>query len=182
MQFRTILIFIALLLTVINVSANIGIGISPAKITDTIESGQEKEYTYTLYNTGDLNVTARLETDNLENIVKFEPEEIFLEPEPLPHRLPPVNGKQVKAIIKGPKVTSAKNISGNIVALVNPGFGGFITTGAVASKVILQVSPSKGIFASMTAKQKKGTAVVGVLAILIIINLFYIHKKYIRKQ
>lgn len=176
------IILILLLLSTNIVQASVGIGISPAKLTDTLYSKEEKEYSYTVYNTGNLNITAKLEADGeIKGYVKFYPTETSLLPEPEPHRLPPVNGKQIIAKIKAPRTRENKNLTGNIIVYVNPGFGGLITTGAVASKVELNIIPRNGEL-KLTKKHIIGIPLIGLVILLIIINTIYLRRKSMRKK
>ncbi|HLC86304.1 MAG TPA: hypothetical protein VJG30_03395 [Candidatus Nanoarchaeia archaeon] len=175
------IIFILLLLITNTVQASVGIGISPAKITDTLHSKEEKEHTYTVYNTGNLNITAKLEADGeIKDYIEFYPEETNLLPEPEPHRLPPVNGKQITMKIKTPKTKENITLKGNVIAYVNPGFGGLITTGAVASKVELTIIP-KDEELKLNKKHLVGIPLIGLVVLLVIINVRHLRKKIIRK-
>ncbi len=170
------LIFVLIIIFAKIAHASVGIGISPAKVVDIINGGTEKSYEYTVYNTGDMNVTAKLEaSDELKKYVKFSPVEVDLQPEPEPHRLPPVNGKKIIMILMAPK--RAVNITGSVVASVNPGFGGLITTGAVASRFILEVRPRDNYFNMLTRKQITGMTAVLVTLMLLAANIWYILKR-----
>ena len=114
---KIILIFI-LLLNISIVSASVGIGVSPAKLSDTIFTGDVKEYEYIVYNTGDINVTANIEVEgDLSDYADISDKSLFLLPEPEPHRLPPVNGKITKIKIHAPLLFKEKNYTSRLLSL-----------------------------------------------------------------
>ena len=169
MVMNKILLIVGMFLISISlVSASIGVGISPSKVSDQVVSKQEKNCTFTIYNTGDIPVLIKMSaSDELEGKVKFYPEELSIIPEPEPHRLPPVNGKDVIVTVKAPVSRDLKKITGHIVATAGaaPGssFGG---SGAVASRFELQISPPKHFWDYMTDKQ---IILVNLLILLVII-------------
>ncbi|HIH25192.1 hypothetical protein J4476_04340 [Candidatus Woesearchaeota archaeon] len=139
---KKLILIIIFLMNLSVVSASVGVGVSPAKLSDTIFTGEVKEYDYIIYNTGDINITAKISIEGeLSDYIDISEKEIFLLPEPEPHRLPPVNGKITKIRIKSPLLLHEKNYTSKVVASVNPGFGGLITTGAVASNIYITVKP-----------------------------------------
>ena len=154
------------------VSASIGVGISPSKVNDRIGSKEEKNYTFIIYNTGNTNVLIKMgSSDGIDGKAKFYPSELTLIPEPEPHRLPPVNGKEVIVTIKAPVTGSLKKFVGYVVATAGaaPGssFGG---SGAVASRFELEVTPAKYFWDYMSTLQ----IVLSILVILLIISIIII--------
>ncbi len=180
MVMNKILFIVGMFLVCISlVSASIGVGISPSKVLDQVVSKQEKNYTFTIYNTGDIPVLIKMSaSDELEGKVRFYPEELSLLPEPEPHRLPPVNGKDIIVTVKAPVSHDLKKITGHIVATAGaaPGssFGG---SGAVASRFELMIGPPKYFWDYMTDKQILLANLVILLIIIIFIARWIMKKK-----
>ena len=160
-----ITLIILLIVNISLVTASVGIGISPSKLVDSINSMKSKEYDYIIYNTGDINITAKMYTEGeLSDYITITPSELFLLPEPEPHRLPPVNGKMIKVKVRAPFAFDEKNYTSKIIASVSPGFGGVITTGAVASNIEITV-------------KKDFSIIFYIFIIILFIIIFYFTKK-----
>lgn len=178
----TIIIIGMLLLNLALVNASIGVGISPSKIFDVLESKERRNYTFIIYNTGNIDVKARMSlTDDIEKWdVKFYPEEFILKPEPEPHRLPPANGQTVTVSLKSP-VSKAKKFTGHVVASAGPSDGSsFGGSGAVASRIELEILPPKHFWDYWTKKQVITGSAVTTLVLLMLIGLFIMKKKGLR--
>ncbi len=176
---KIVILLVLFLLNLNIVYASIGVGISPSKIFDKIESKQEKNYTFIIYNTGDIPLNIKLSSsDGITGIAKFYPQEAILQPEPEPHRLPPVNGKTITVTIKAPVERATKTIVGHVVATAGsvPGssFGG---SGAVASRVELEISPPKHIWDYLTEKQVIMGSIGVLLLIILVVTTIVMRKK-----
>jgi len=168
---KTLIISIAIffLINLAIVSASIGIGVSPSKVYDKMQSKQEKNFTFSIYNTGDITLKAKMSaSEEMNNMVTFYPEEITIEPEPEPHRLPAVNGKNVIVTLKAPVTNKIRKITGHIVATAGSGGGStFGGSGAVASRFELEISPPTHFWEYWTRTQ----VTIGSIIIALVLGL-----------
>ncbi len=142
---KKILICTIFFLLFVNIAhADVGLGISPSKISLEIEEGKTKNIEVLIINTGDsaLNVSVKSEGQIID-FTNIKPDKIVIEPEPIPHYLPIKNWKIINVEIHPKK----KGIyTGTIIA--SDYKQGDLISGktTVASIVELKVTPKRKLF------------------------------------
>ncbi len=172
---KIILSSVFFLLSLYLASANVGVGVSPTKVSFEIESGKEYNLNLLVFNPGDsaLEITISAEGDIKDLIEKIEPASEIIQPEPKPTSLPIKNGQNFVITFKAPPVSNEKKYIGVISAVGNPTsgsqFGGSV---GVATQVEIIVRPSKSILANLSSKQK----LVGLIIVLLIASIIAVKK------
>jgi|TARA_B100000315_G_C14535885_1_gene568405 hypothetical protein len=174
---RNLLLFSILFLFSLNlvlISAEVGVGISPSKIVEQIQSGEDSSYEFLVFNTGDIPIDIKIVVEgDIADFTTAEPKKKIVQPEPRPIALPIKNGETFIVTFNPPSKGKEVRYEGSISAIgtliSGSSFGGSV---GVASKVELIVIPPKSIFAFITLTH---WIIFGIIVLLILI--FWVLKK-----
>ncbi|MBI5391904.1 hypothetical protein HZB00_02790 [Candidatus Woesearchaeota archaeon] len=163
-------------------TANIGIGVSPAKrIILHVEGGNIIEENYLVYNTGDGPITANLGLEGMiSNFTTVTSSSLYVEPEPQPLELPIKNGKHFKAIYHIPPSNKAQVYTGKIIASGGSAGGTLGGNVAVAMQVEIYSSATQHLWSYITKKQIIITAIILLFVVLLLLLRIYMRRKGIR--
>jgi len=148
---KVFLLISLILLSASLISADVGLGISPSKIRDQVNSGETYSIDVLVFNTGSnlANVTLSYSGD-LSDMVQISPSSQEIESEPVPHEFPIKNGKVFKVTFKIPTSSSEKSYKGVLSAVggssSGTNFGGSV---GVSSQIELVSIPSNSFFSSI---------------------------------
>jgi hypothetical protein len=162
---------ILFLVSLMIVSANVGLGVSPSKIREEVTSGESYSYDYLVFNTGsqDINVKISVEGE-ISEFVTFESSQAVISPEPLPHEFPIKNGINFQYTIDFPKTMKPKVYTGKISVIGSGGgdsqFGGNVGVSTAVEYISI---PPKSVFSKIGTNMYIFVAVLIALIALILI-------------
>lgn len=165
---------ILLIFSLILVSAEVGLGISPSKMKEQVVAGDTYTYSFLVFNTGSQDIEVSLVVDGeIAEFATVQTPLLTISPEPSPHEFPIKNGVSFNVVFEMPKSMGDKAYTGTVSAVGKAAsgsqFGGSV---AVSSQVeFVSLSPDS-IFSKLETKYY-----FIILGFIVLILLIYLLKR-----